>query len=227
MVRYFGRTYNLRDISRTSPPPPQFDTAGGGASTSSTTQAITPEECWIGRDFLSGVVVQVFRKTSRAVRPKSIPVMYRQSFQAGIPGQVHEVVPNKGNMRKGDPLPADDLVVQHPGQRPSSGKCWIVLEGPWQGTYVRAVRYRAWNEEFEGQSNEKVPHWEVLEVTRQGGKTDTATGRRLLICNDHLAIIGDSQHILNINKPFISYQLGSRDDDDHQNPWVVHPEDSL
>lgn len=221
MVRHFGRTYTLKDIHNTLPPTLEFDTAGGGASASNILERAKPEDYWIGHDFLNGVVVQVFRKSSRAAKPRSIPVMYRASRTAGMPGEIYEIDLQKGGMRKGGPLPPQDLIPQHPGPRPTAGKCWMVLEGPWQGTYVRPIRYIQHAEQFEGPSEKTVPHWELFEVIREAGNAfaDVPTDRRLLIRDDHLIVIGDNHRTVQLNKHLQDLKVTSRVEPN--NPWIV------
>ena len=212
MVRHFGRSYQSRDLSRFSPPPPQFDIAGGGANALSNVTQPSSEDSWICEDFLLGVTVQVFRRSSRAQRPKSMPVMY-------VKGGIFQVDLERDRV-KGKQIPPNDVVPHHPGRWPAPGKCWMVLEGPWQGKYVRPIQFKNWTEEFESAGERKVPHWEVMEVTRDVGQADISTGRRLLIRDDHLIVLGESQERLKLNKVFTSLQLGSRVEDG-MDPWAV------
>lgn len=211
MVQHFGLTYQTRDIRHVSPPPPQFDTAGGGASAAMTVETLRPEDNWISREFLCGITVQVFRKSSRAVKPKSIPVMYNK-------GGIFQVDLEKDRL-KGKAIPANDLLPQHPGPRPAPGKCWMVLEGPWQGKYVRPIRYTMHVDRLEGVERE-VPHWEVFEVIRDHMQPDIPGDMRLFVRDDHLIVLGESQQVLKLNMHLNSYHVGSRVD-----PWIVGPHD--
>lgn len=216
MVQYFGRAYQERNLRRVSPPPPQFDLAGGGANVSTNVAERRSDDSWICQEFLCGIAVQVFRKSSRAQRQKSIPVMYNK-------GGIFQVDLEK-DILKGKEIPPNDVVAHHPGRWPAAGKCWMVLEGPWQGTYVHPIQYKHLTEEFEGTGERNVPHWEVFEATRDVGLADIPTGRTLLIRDGHLVVLGESQAQLKLNKHLRSLQVGSPVEN-ALDPWTIGPEE--
>lgn len=137
-------------------------------------------------------------------------------------GRVHEVDLERDCV-KGKSIPLFDIVPHHPGQRPASGKCWMVLEGPWQGSHVRPIQYRMAPVEFEKEDGPHMPHWEVFQVTRVDGEADVSTGRNLLIRNDHLVVLGESQKRLEMNRHLRGYQVGSRAED----VWKVTPGEGI